>query len=106
MPRLDLWKWLKPDKLVHVFVFGVLSFLLIRAFMHLVAASRFKTNPKAWAVLIGLIYGAVIELLQEYVFIGRTGDLKDVVANAIGSFAGSWWFVYWGKKKLPGNTSS
>ena len=106
LPRLDLWQWLKPDKLVHVLVFGILSFLFIRAFVRKAAANVFKTHPKVWAVLIGLIYGAVIELLQEHVFIGRTGDLKDVVANAMGSFAGSWWFAYRNKKKLPGSTSS
>ena len=106
LPRLDLWMWLKPDKFVHVLVFGILSFLFIRAFVHPAAANVFKTHPKKWAVFIGLIYGAVIELLQEYVFIGRTGDLKDVVANAMGSFVGCWRFAYRGKKKLPGNTSS
>lgn len=106
LPRLDLWQWLKPDKVAHLFVFGVLSFLLIKAFVKPEAMSALSVNPKMWAVLIGLSYGAVIELLQEYVFIGRTGDLRDAIANAIGCLAGSWWYGYKLKKKLSSHTAS
>ena len=106
LPHLDLWKWLKPDKLLHLFVFGVLSFLLIKSFVKPEANDTLRANPKVWAVLLGLSYGALIELLQEYVFIGRTGDIRDAIANAIGCLVGSWWYNDQLKKKLPSHTSS
>ena len=40
-----------------------------------------------------LIYGAVLELMQGLLFSGRSGDWKDLVADAIGVGAGALFYV-------------
>jgi len=39
-----------------------------------------------------ITYGGTIEILQYYVFTGRSGDVKDAIANAIGALLGLWFF--------------
>src|SRR5439155_11644155 len=82
LPRLQFIDWLRPDKIVHLFLFGVLSFLLIRAFLQQPAYPAFYHHPKIYAVIFSSLYGIVVELLQEYVFIYRSGEVFDAVADA------------------------
>jgi len=105
LPRLDFFAWLRPDKLVHLFIFGTLCFLLVKGFMKQEAFHLLRASPKSVAVLSSIAYGIVIELLQEYFFSGRTGDVRDVIADAIGAFAGLWCYNYFLKKKFPGHSS-
>lgn len=104
LPRLDFLSWLRPDKLVHLFVFGVLSYLLISGFLKQESVHTLKTNPYRWAVLLSVGYGIGIELLQEYLFIGRTGDVRDAIADAIGAVAGWVCYRYLLKKRLSRNS--
>ena len=46
----------------------------------------------AMAIGIGIAYGGITELLQGYVFIGRTASIYDFIANAVGCFAGYLFF--------------
>ena len=64
-----------------------------------------KSNPVISAVVISILYGAVIELLQEYVFVNRSGDVRDVIADSIGSLIGIWGFNRGLKKRLPSKSS-
>ena len=106
LPRLEFLDWLKPDKLVHLFIFGLLSYLLIRGFIKQDTISSLKKHPKFWSVVLSTAYGALIEVLQEYVFIYRTGDVRDVIADAIGAFLGIWILDKLMKKRFPRNSTS
>jgi len=106
IPRVDFLEWLKPDKLVHVFVFGLLIFLLAAGFTKQHSIASLKLHPLAWAVAMGVFYGILIEFLQATVFVNRSGDARDVLADALGAFPGIWYFKRWMKKRLPGNPSS
>ncbi len=49
-----------------------------------------KRNPKLapwifWGFVLPVIYGGLIELLQSRVFIYRSGEILDFVADALGS---------------------
>ena len=105
-PRLDFLDWLRPDKLVHLFIFGLLCYLLIRGFLKQEAIGFLKSNPNVWAVCISIAYGVLIEVLQEYIFIHRSGDVRDAIADAIGAFIGLWCFHFVRKKKLSRNSSA
>src|SRR5690242_14174949 len=94
LPQVNFWKWLKPDKLVHLFLFGVLCYLLIKGFMKLESGNFPGANPKLWAVLLSTAYGVLIEILQATVFVDRTGDVRDAIANGIGALLGMWCFSY------------
>ena len=69
------------DKIAHVACYGVLGFLLARAIGTRAAW--------VWAGLAGVAWGALDEWLQASVP-GRSSDLLDVLADAIGAFAGGW----------------
>lgn len=65
------------DKLVHVLFFGIFMFLL-----------QFIMKPNKWMVsfLIATLFGSLIEGLQYYfTSLGRSGDWKDIIADAIGA---------------------
>jgi len=106
IPRVDFLDWLKPDKIVHLFIFGLLSYLLIRGFMKKHAVAWFESYPRLSAVLLTVAYGILIEILQEYIFIDRSGEVFDAIADAIGALLGMWVFNYFRKRKVKRQSSS
>ena len=44
------------------------------------------------ALLISISYGSIVEILQTYVFVQRSGDVRDAAANALGAFIGLWFY--------------
>ncbi|HRH64813.1 MAG TPA: VanZ family protein [Bacteroidia bacterium] len=90
IPELTFWQWLKPDKIVHLLIFGLLSFLMIRSFRVQSTVDLLRKNSLISALLITIIYGILIEVLQATVFIHRSGDVRDALANSIGAFVGLW----------------
>jgi len=72
-----------PDKLVHLFIFGMFVYLLLREFVGESALSF----PRAalYAFLISITLGGITEILQGYVFINRRGSIYDFIANGVGS---------------------
>ena len=83
------------DKIVHVCFFAALLFLWRTAF-----DQAFK-NLTAILLLFAVVYGLLIEIIQNRWVPNRSFDLYDVVADAGGSIAGIfiWWWVY--KKNKP-----
>ncbi len=86
------WDWLSPDKVVHLFIFGVLSFLILYGYRHKYTEDN-RNKLIFTAVTITILYGILTELLQRYVFIGRSGNVFDALADAIGAFLGWWLFI-------------
>ncbi len=75
------------DKVAHFVLFGVQAWLII-------LGSRVKrkasTEKIKWisvhiAVIISLAYGIFIEILQATVFVNRSYDFADMVADGIGA---------------------
>lgn len=93
--------WLRPDKVVHLFLFGIFCLLLVSSF-----SFRKNTLPEKsgkWLGLsISILYGILIEVLQTYVFIDRSGDYRDTVANSLGALFGLFVFNrFWQKRLKP-----
>ena len=89
---LPMWHWadlFSVDKLVHAFLFAVLTLLCLRAFE--------APGPKTVlaAVLACAAYGGGLELMQMLPGLGRRGDWNDFTANTVGvalGWAGQrWW---------------
>jgi VanZ family protein len=98
IPELTFLDWLKPDKIVHLVLFGVLSFLLIKGMTGNEFKSLWTSYPKPVSIILSSIYGVVIEFLQEYFFVGRHGDVYDAIADSVGAFMGLWFYNYWIKR--------
>ena len=98
-PKLSFLEWLKPDKIVHLLVFGVLCILLLRSFLDAHALNLSEKNGIILALGICIVYGALVEFLQYSVFINRSGDVRDAIANSIGAFVGWWAYNRFFKKQ-------
>ena len=91
---VSFWEWLQPDKVIHIFIFAVLSFIILYD-----ARTQYLQSKKRYlfgiAVVSGTaLYGLLTEVLQYYVFIGRSGNVYDVMADCVGALAG-WLLFYW-----------
>jgi VanZ family protein len=73
------------DKFYHSFAYFTLSFCWLFSFYK-------KPKLKNIIVISCIIYGIIIEVLQDTVTLYRTGDFRDVLANTVGIVLGL--FVY------------
>lgn len=100
IPKItSFWDWISLDKLVHVFIFGTFTFLILHGLLPQYMQSKKRYMFVIAAVGISLAYGLLTEVLQTYVFIGRYGNAYDFYADSIGAFAG--WIAFqlvYGKK--------
>lgn len=100
---VSFWDWISPDKLVHLLMFGVLSFLLLWG-NRTQFSGRQKRYLTATAILTGMAFGALTEVLQAYVFVGRDGNRYDFLANVAGTLLGYGLFWLWNKKNVRTKT--
>lgn len=72
------------DKPIHAFLFGMQAWLLIAANLKQAGdPAGYKKIIWRWCS-ISALYGGVIELLQKWVFTGRSYDYFDLAANVTG----------------------
>ena len=76
VPMLDKW--------AHFVVFGTLYFLWADA----ISKTKIEITMIFRLSIALLLYGIIIELIQHYWYVSRTGDTLDVLANAIGIVLG------------------
>jgi VanZ family protein len=89
----NFWEWLSLDKLVHLFIFGVLVFLILFGFREQYFASKKRYWFGIVSVVFTSLYGMITEILQLYVFTGRSGNRFDFYADATGALIG--WLVFY-----------
>jgi hypothetical protein len=80
----------QPDKLVHIFIFAVYVFFLTAALSQRERKSFIHNNAREIAVFTGIILSGLTELMQVYIIWGRSGNVYDFIADAIGCLAGIW----------------
>ena len=95
-PKLPVfWDLFHPDKLIHLFIFGVYVFLQVRGFAKQQRFSFLRRHAALMAVLIGSFLGLGTELMQEWVIPFRRGDVYDLIADVAGCLAGWLAFNTW-----------
>ncbi len=105
-PRVTtFWNWLEPDKAVHLFIFGVLAFLILFGYREQYFNSKKRYLFGLVAIIVTAVYGLTTEILQYYVFVGRNGSRFDFFADTIGAIIGWLLFVYLYRKKIRRNES-
>ncbi len=88
LPKTSLWvELLSFDKVVHFFVYSVLTLLMIIGFTKQYTYASLRRYAVATALIVGISYGIIIEFVQLSVP-GRDLELMDMVANSIGCFLG------------------
>ncbi|WP_337069538.1 VanZ family protein [Pontibacter sp. 13R65] len=76
------------DSFAHIFLFSVLTFLMIVGLRKQYTNTRLRHYAIRYSLLICTLYGIAIELLQEFIIYGRQGDIIDVLSNTIGCLSG------------------
>ena len=93
-PKEDWLSEVYFDKWVHIGIFTVLLFLWCRAL---------QINRVVFSIvliLLAIIYGFLIEFIQDQFVTNRSWDLGDVIADFVGSICGALaWYGY--KKNRP-----
>lgn len=78
------------DKLVHFVFYFVAAILGMLSAREQLGAS-FSLVKTVLLVITGIvIYGMIIEVLQDVLTSDREGDIMDVLANSLGAFCGVW----------------
>ncbi|MFM7053169.1 MAG: VanZ family protein [Bacteroidota bacterium] len=88
LPDFSFWRILSGDKLIHVFLYGVLSFLLVGSSLKQHMYRRVRYNALTFSLFATSVYGVLIELYQEFVLTDRFGDWADALANFVGALLG------------------
>lgn len=89
MPGVQLpsFQLFSADKLAHAFVYGVLTWLLLRSYTR-IGPGRAGILPQVVICGISVFYGILMEFVQ-YAFIpGRFYEIDDMLANAFGCLIG------------------
>jgi len=92
------------DKIAHFVMFFVFCGLGWRALFHQSASEKLRRYALLGAFILAVAYGALDELHQVFVP-GRSPDLYDLVADALGAAAYVAWHRVRAKHKLAGRES-
>ena len=87
LPRSPIFSIPHFDKIVHFFLYFPLAFFLGAEF-DLSKRTVLRISGPLLTMLIVVLYGGMIELLQENLFINRSSDIADLLADVIGGLAG------------------
>jgi glycopeptide antibiotics resistance protein len=98
-PELPNTPIVSSDKLFHALVFAFLVFQFTIGFSKQNSICRLKYGAWKIALAFGIVYGAIIELIQGTIVTYRTMDIMDLVANVAGCFIGALvFFLLFGKE--------
>lgn len=95
----SFWEWLSPDKIIHIFIFGVQSFLLLITFRIQYLSGLQRLVYISILVSITILFALLTEILQVYVFVGRHGNVYDFIADVVGILVGLLAYILLDKKK-------
>ena len=79
------------DKLVHLSIYGALSFLLVVGLKKQYRWPRIKFKAGYYAIGVSILYGILMEFMQLFIP-DRGADYKDMIANTLGSILG--YFIF------------
>ena len=72
------------DKVIHTFFHFVFTSLWYLFFKKHIKSS-FNIKPLGFSIVLSIVFGIVIEILQEFCTTTRTADVNDVLANLTGA---------------------
>ncbi|HEU4716850.1 MAG TPA: VanZ family protein [Bacteroidia bacterium] len=98
IPHISFLELLSFDKLVHAGIFFVLTVFGIKGCRLQKRSAYMKEHAAFLSAGISSAYGGLMEILQGTIFIGRTADIFDFIADSIGCVAAVWLYPYISRK--------
>ena len=96
LPSSSLFRF---DKLIHIIIFGVFAWLVLRAyFLSVKNTNRSKTNVYLIVGAATILFGIAIEGMQQYIP-DRGADRYDIIANTVGIIAAQVIFYFIHRRK-------
>ena len=74
------------DKLVHFCMYAGLCFFSINGFIKQTFLPSLRCFCCSFSFVYCMTYGGILELVQHYLIIDRTGDWFDFISNSAGAF--------------------
>ena len=91
------------DKAVHFFMFMLMAMATAHDFVFRKKENALNVNALLlYAVALPTVYGGVIELIQQYCTVSRTGDWFDLAADFLGAAVYAAFAVAYNRKKNNG----
>lgn len=87
VPDIDLGWGIPIDKIGHFLMYFGLSGATALNYIHIKRGRIDMKKLIVGAFLLPIIYGGIIELMQNYIFYPRSGDWFDFLADILGSLA-------------------
>ncbi|MFA6126387.1 MAG: VanZ family protein [Bacteroidales bacterium] len=87
LPQVSLFNIPNLDKIIHAALYFPLAFILGAEF-DLSKKNYLKILGPLFTMLIVAFYGGLIEIMQEYLFINRSADIVDLLADVMGGLGG------------------
>jgi hypothetical protein len=82
---------ISTDKFIHFGLFFIQTMLWMQAFRKQNAIPMLRFEAGFYSLLIGILFSGITEILQGFIFIQRSADFMDYLANSAGVLGG-WWF--------------
>lgn len=89
IPDISFWNLLGVDKIIHAFLYGILTWLLMIFYMQV---DNPVSHKFSLSFIISVAYGGLLELYQHYLLADRSGDWLDFIANVAGCVAALFFF--------------
>lgn len=99
IPHISFLELLSFDKFVHAGIFFVLIVLTVRGFILQITFNKVYQNSRVIALLICVAYGGMLEIMQGTIFVERSADIYDFIANSFGCLMGIVMYS-WVEKKI------
>jgi len=93
LDKANIFDLLYIDKLVHMFLYFILTILLIPGFKKFINFLS-ERSSLLYSLVISVFYGMIIEIFQLYVFHDRGAEFMDIVANLAGSLIAIFYYAF------------
>jgi hypothetical protein len=87
-PSMKIAGFLTLSGFAHIFVFCIFTFLLAVGIKKQYNVPVFRNNGEKISLIIGIVYGILLEYLQLIVFSARSFEWFDIMLNIIGAVTG------------------
>lgn len=88
IPHISFLELLSFDKFVHASIFAILIILTIRGLFLQTTFLKLQTSAKPFSFIFCVLYGGFLEIMQGAIFIERSADVYDFIANTLGCVMG------------------
>jgi VanZ family protein len=93
LPKIGWQDKIWLDKWIHVFLFMVLVILWTKAYSNKKNTQQGSRKIFIQIMVIGCLYGVLMEIVQKYFIPFRSFDLGDILADGIGCVAGYFYAI-------------